>query len=196
MVVNPHSSTAVLFNQDGQSILEVVFVLPLLFLFVGLLYKINLAIQMGINNTQYARSQVYVLTANSPEYPRLSFRWSPSLFAAKDQDRMVLGVSDPKALELSNRTGDLLEPMPQTQKIARIGSEVKGSSERGEPALRNEIRVRSTSAICTQLNSVGGKEPITPGNLRSVGSKRWPFGFSSACQFAGYGNGLATDAEE
>ncbi len=61
-------------DSKGQSLLEVVIMLPFLFLLFGLLFRANMAIQMAINNQQFARSQVYVLTANSPEYPRLGFR--------------------------------------------------------------------------------------------------------------------------
>ena len=182
-------------NEEGQSVLEIVFILPVLFLFVALLYKVTMAIQMGIVNTQYARSQVYVLTANSPEFPRLQFRWSPSTFAAKEQDRMVLGVADPTSLQRQAKGAtSTLEPVPQVQKIARLGTEVKGSTDRGEVKLRNEIRVRNTSGICTQLNSVGGKTPMTPETIPSLQSKRWPFG-GSVCQYAGFG-GIAIEGGE
>ena len=103
-------------NQDGQSILEVVFVLPFLFLFVGLLFKLNLSLQASINNTQYARSQVYILTANSPEYPRLEFRtFIPESFVKNKQDRIVLGVADPEALTESVNNDKSMDPIPQIQ---------------------------------------------------------------------------------
>jgi hypothetical protein len=171
-------------NQKGQSILEVVFVLPFLFLFVGMLYKVNMAIQMALNNTQYARSQIYVLTANSPEYPRYEIRFNWNLFAQNQQDRMVLGVSDPKALASATANEDSIQPLPQSSKINRVGTTVKGSQERGEVELRNEIRVRNTSAICTQLNSTGPKRPWTSENIRELGSQRWPFR-QEVCQYNG-----------
>ncbi|MBS1959873.1 MAG: hypothetical protein JST80_10400 [Bdellovibrionales bacterium] len=172
-------------DNSGQSILEVVFILPFLFLFVGMLYKINMAIQMAINNTQYARSQIYVLTANSPEYPRYAFRFlEKDLFGMNNQDRMVLGVSDPKAISQAASNDSSIEPLPQTTKINRAGTTVKGSNERGEVNLRNEIRVRNTSAICTQLNSVGSKTPWSSSNVVGLKSKRWPFG-QTVCQYSG-----------
>ena len=84
-------------DAKGQSILEVVAVLPFLFILVGLMFKMNLGIQMAINNVQYARSQVFVLTANSPEYPRLQFRMkyagSSGKLSVRQHDLMLLGVS-------------------------------------------------------------------------------------------------------
>lgn len=159
-------------NQSGQSILEVVFVLPFLFLFVGLLFKLNLSIQTAINNQQFARSQVYVLTANSPEYPRLQFRQSATLFKAAKQDQMILGVADPSGITQANNNDGQIDPIPQIQKIGR-NKTVKGSDDRGDQAKRSDIRVRNTSALCTQINS-----------LPTGTSQRWPFG-QPVCQYSG-----------
>jgi hypothetical protein len=165
-----------LHSEKGQSILEVVLVLPFLFLFVGVLFKLNLGVQQAINNTQYARSQVYVLTANSPEYPRLQFtQYNKTTFAGAGQDMMVLGVSDPSALEDSTDNATLM-PVPQTQNIGR-NKNVKGSDERGEVAKRSNLRIRNTSAICTQLNKI-------PDGT----SDRWPFG-QAVCQYKGMDGG-------
>ena len=175
-------------GNQGQSILEVVFILPFLFLFVGLLFKVNLAIQMAINNTQYARSQIFVLTSNSPEYPRYQIRFLWKLFGQNNQDRMVLGVSDPKAIALASYSNGQIEPLPQTTKINRKGTTVKGSDDRGEVSLRNEIRVRNTAAICTQLNSVGSKAVWNSTSVTSLKSRRWPFG-QEVCQYSGKKDG-------
>jgi hypothetical protein len=162
-----------LHDEKGQSILEVIFILPLLFLFVGLLVKLNMAAQVAINNTQAARSQLYFLTSNQPEYPRLEFRfYIAKSFVAQGQDQMVLGIADPEGLDFENPT---IAPNPQTQKIGR-NSTSKGSEERGEKIkTRVEIRVRNTAAICTQLNSVGGKTAMTSDAIPTLGAQRWPF---------------------
>ncbi len=159
-------------NEKGQSILEVVFVLPFLFLFVGLLFKLNLSIQSAINNQQFARSQIYVLTANSPEYPRLSFRLSTTLFKAAKQDQMVLGVADPTGIAQASGNDTDIDPIPQIQKIGR-NSTVRGSDDRGDQAKRSDIRIRNTAALCTQIN-----------NVPTGTSERWPFK-QSVCQYAG-----------
>lgn len=175
-------------NQSGQSILEVVLLLPFLFLFVGLLFRLNLATQMAINNSQYARAQIYVLTANSPEYPRNEIRFNWNLFAQNQQDRMVLGVADPEALAAATANEDSIQPIPQSTKIGRLGTTVRGSEERGEVSSRTEVRVRNTAAICTQLNAVGPKRPWTAENILQLGSQRWPFR-QPVCQYNGRGAG-------
>lgn len=171
-------------NQKGQSLLEVLILIPFLFMFVGALYKINMAAQMSIVNTQYARSQIYVLAANSPEYPRLQFRLNQTMFAFNKQDRMILGVADPKALSTSTGMEGTIEPMPQIQKIGRTGTTVVGSTDSGEVSKRTDVRVRNTSAICTQLNAASNKMPMDETNIQSLASKRWPFGYS-VCQYEG-----------
>jgi len=113
-------------NEQGQGILEVVLVLPIMFSFVALLYKINMASQMAINNTQIARSAMFVLTGNSPEYPQLRLRFQTlggSYMATEGHSRLVLGVADPSAVQ--NTSSDVvneLQPIPQVQKIARTGT--------------------------------------------------------------------------
>ncbi len=171
-------------NEEGQSILEVVFMLPILFLFVSLLYRMNLAAHVAINNIQYARSQMFLLTGNSPEYPRLSFR--EGTFVPQQQDRMLLGVSDPSALTSSNFNGTEMEPIPQIQTIGRNNPTVKGSDERGEVANRTAIRVRNTTAICTQLNTADTKtkSPMDPDHITALQAQRWPFK-QKVCQYFG-----------
>ena len=172
-------------NEKGQSILEVVFMFPVLLLFVSLLYRMNMATLMSINNVQYARSQMLVLAANSPEYPRLEFR--ASLFVPRQQDRMLIGVSDPSALVSANNNNTDIEPIPQIQKVGRKNPTVKGSEARGEAANRTGIRVRNTTAICTQLNSTDSKNKVmlAPDGIKDLpGEARWPFG-QKVCQYPG-----------
>jgi hypothetical protein len=170
MVAN-HFST----SEDGQSILEVIIVLPFLFLFVGFLFKLNLAMQVSINNTQFSHSQVFVLTANSPEYPRLYFtQLKPgSSFKAAGQDMMVLGTADPTSLE-SSADPNSIDPVPQIQNVARNKSVKGGSEDSGEQPKRLDIRIRNTAAICTQLNNV------PTGTIQ-----RWPFKPGAVCAYKG-----------
>jgi len=174
-------------GKKGQSLLEVLILLPFLFMFVGLLYKVNMATQMAMVNSQYARSQIYVLTGNSPEYPRLQFRVNPTMFAGAQQDRMVLGVADPTAITSSNGQTGQIDPIPQIQQIGRNQMTVMGSNDSGElgnSGKRTALRVRDTMAICTQLNATPGKLPLNDVNIPSLGSQRWPFGMS-VCQYQG-----------
>jgi hypothetical protein len=175
-------------NERGQSILEVVFILPFLFLFVAFLFKISMAIQMAINNTQYSRAQLYVLAGNSPEYPRIEFRfYADGLFAQGQQDQMIIGVADPEGIDFSDPNGKI-EPNPQIQKIGRAQTTVKGSDERGEDVTkRTSIRVRTTASICTQLNAVAPKKPMVsegPNGIAALKAQRWPFK-EPVCQYKG-----------
>jgi hypothetical protein len=170
----------------GQSLLEVLMMLPFLFILFGVLFRSNMALQMAINNQQYARSQIYVLAANSPEYPRLGHRHvgagGGGRMAAAQIDLMVLGVSDPSALaEVAN--GDSMPPIPQSQRIARQGAP-GGSQDAGEPASRTTVRVRETSAICTQMNSAAKGNNFDSTGVTSLGSERWPFR-KPVCQYTG-----------
>lgn len=159
-------------NENGQSLLEVVIVLPFLFLFVAMLFKMNLALQSSINHTQFAHSQLFVLTGNSPEYPRLGFtQYGDRPFSKNGQDMMVLGVSDPSAVA-SSADESSLDPVPQIQNVTRNKS-ITGSQETGEVKKRADIRIRNTAAICTQLN-------VVPTGT----AMRWPFK-GPVCQYKG-----------
>jgi hypothetical protein len=168
-------------DAKGQSILEVVFLLPFLFLFVALLFKLNMAVQMAINNTQYARTQLFMLTNNSPEYPRLSFRSDGGRMTKTQSDLMVLTVADPSAIEGSS--GNELDPIPQIQSIGGVGTK-PGSEAGGETGLRTNIRVRDSAAICTQMNWFLAGKALDSHNVRAYASKRWPFG-KIACSYHG-----------
>jgi hypothetical protein len=168
-------------DAKGQSILEVIFMLPFLFIFVGLLFKLNMGIQMAINNAQYARAQVFMLTNNSSEYPRLAFRSSGALTKNED-DLLLLGVSDPSALSEAADGGDM-PAIPQTQKIGGSPNS-KGSSESGEVSSRTNIRVRDTAAICTQMNSVSKGKAMDSYQITGLKNQRWPFR-KTVCQYNG-----------
>jgi len=173
-------------DAKGQGLLEVMIVLPLLFMMVILLFRFNMAVQMAINNVQYARSQLYVLAANSPEYPRLGLRHeiggSPkSAFFGRSIDMMVLGVADPQAID--EESADNLPPIPQLQRIGK--KDLPGvSSDPGEGHLRAEVNVRETSAICTQMNGVSPNTRFDSSGVQVLVSKRWPFG-KLPCQYEG-----------
>jgi hypothetical protein len=171
-------------DAKGQSILEIVVVLPFLFILVGMLFRLNMGLQMAINNVQFSRSQLYVLAANSPEYPRLSFRHklpgTGRVFADREQDMMVLGVSDPSALASDTEDGSM-PAIPQKQKITRAGV-AGGSDDAGEVDKRTNVRVRETSAICTQMNSVNKGVNFDSFGVTALKGKRWPFG-KLVCQY-------------
>jgi hypothetical protein len=166
-------------DAKGQSILEVILFLPFLFLLVGLLVKMNTGIQMAINNSRYARAQLFVLMNNSAEYPRIQLR--NNRLVKNAHDMLVVGVSDPQAIEEAASDGDM-PAIPQVQRI--VDKRAVGSNERGEVRTRTEVRIRGTAAICTQSNSVGKGVPMNSVNITRLVNKRWPFG-NLACQYDG-----------
>ncbi len=170
-------------DAKGQSLLEVVIILPFLFTLVILLFRFNMAIQMAINNVQFARSQVYVLAGNSPEYPRLQFRTEGYTFYKRRTDLMVLGVADPKAIDEATNNDSEMPPIPQIQKIGKTNLP-GATTTRGEGMPRSEVRVRGTSAICTQTNGIAGSKPYNSRYIPSLGTRRWPFG-TLPCQYEG-----------
>ncbi len=164
---------------EGQSILEVILFLPFLFILVGLLIRMNTGIQMAINNARYARAQLFVLTNNSPEYPRLQLR--KSRLVKNAHDMLVVGVSDPLAIEEAASDGDM-PAIPQIQSIGNKKS--RGSNERGEVRSRTDVRIRGTAAICTQSNSVTKGTAMDSLQVTALANQRWPFR-KMACQYDG-----------
>src|SRR5690606_10882360 len=77
-------------DESGQSVLELLFMLPILVGMAVLLIRINMAIQVSINNQKYARAQTLYLTFNNSVYP------VRDLFggAAPPFNRMEVGISE------------------------------------------------------------------------------------------------------
>jgi hypothetical protein len=121
-----------------------------------------------------------MLTANSPEYPRLEFRhYNKNIFQEADQELMLLGVADPSAIS----EGSNIDPIPQIDRISRAGG-IKGSDEAGEVSRRTDVRIRETTAICTQMNGVSRKFPYSADRVRGLKSETWPFK-KLVCQYSG-----------
>ena len=170
-------------DAKGQGLLEAVIVLPFMFTLVILLFRFNMGIQMAINNVQYARSQLYLIAGNSPEYPRLLFRTEGANFYKNRIDMMLLGVADPTAIEEAANGGDM-PAIPQSQRVGKKGLP-GATSDPGEGKLRSEIQIRETSAICTQLNGVNENLPYDSYGVVSLKPQlRWPFG-KIPCQYQG-----------
>jgi hypothetical protein len=143
-------------NQDnkGQSIIEFIFMLPLLIGLSTLLVKINTAIQISIVNQQYARAAVFRLTENSPNYPAL-YRSGGVTTGVPDGPRvrlieqgsnqMVVGVSDNPA----GGSGDY-SPIATQQMIARKPSLTTHNAPQDESATTmGWVRIRNSVTLCT-----------------------------------------------
>ena len=136
-------------NNAGQSIIEFIFMLPLLVGMSALLVKLNTAIQMGIVNQQYARYQALRLTFNSPFYPAIvqGGGAGPRIRLIKQQEnQMVVGVSN----NADSGSGDY-SPIATQQMIIRKPSLFHPNAPQDESATTmGWVRIRNSVTLCTQ----------------------------------------------
>lgn len=148
------AESTLLQNEEGQSVLEFVLMLPVLLGLTAVVYRVNAAIQMSIVNQQYSRAQALFLAFNSPVYPELRFRMD---LQRKGYNQMVLGVSDnpaPKNEDQYNPEATVWDIAPRTP---------GGSNEpQAEPDLRTKVRIRNTVHLCTQSDVVGAGSQFKP----------------------------------
>lgn len=147
-------------DESGQSILEFIFMLPLMVGMAVILLRIATTIQISIVNQKYARSQALWLTFNSPFFPNVNLIKDD--FYPKRYNKMVIGVSGEIVPE-----GESKPPTAATYKIARTRrtEKIGSRADQEEPSERIEVRVRNTVSICTQANfylAGSGEIPTLP----------------------------------
>jgi hypothetical protein len=155
-------------NDEGQSVLEFLLMLPMMVGLVVILVRINTAIQISIVDQQYARAQTLTLAYNNPVFPLLRLR-EPHLTAI-GYNQMVLGVSDNPA----NNDEGHYTPKAATFYIARTKGKPSGEDQ-AQPNERALVRIRNTVTLCTQPNVMakgGGPAPIL--ELKNAGSEASP----------------------
>lgn len=140
-------------NDEGQSVIEFVLMLPMLLGLVVTLIRINTAIQISIVNQQYARAQILYLTFNSPFYPQISYQEKQ---ANEGSNQMVVGVSENTA---DAQTGDYT-PEASIQMITRSKRVNAPDTPGEEPDTRAKVRIRDTVTLCTRDYSLGGNQPV------------------------------------
>lgn len=162
-------------DEKGQSVIEFVFMLPILVGLIVVMVRTNTVIQMSIVNQKYARAQALWLTFNSPYYPRLSFRKPKDTcgdFDSNDQfirygfNRMVIGMAD-QPVEDTGGKADAV-----TQYVARDNAQsgAEGPSQ-SEPLDRAKVRVRTTVALCTQTNAIVTSQGLCAVTANNIGEK-------------------------
>lgn len=155
-------------GEEGQSVVEFVFMLPMLLGITTLLVHINTAIQISIVNQQYARIQTLRLTFNSPFYPAL--RRSDESYSGQPVGprtllngayQMVVGVAD-NLLE-----GGDAHPVATQQLIVRKPSLTRQNAPQDENATTmGWVRIRNSVTLCTQrlnMNPDGTVVPLREG---------------------------------
>ncbi|MBC7691387.1 MAG: hypothetical protein H7222_06420 [Methylotenera sp.] len=150
-------------DESGQSLLEFLIMLPMMLGLVLILVRVNSAVQVSIVNQQYARSTAHWLAFNSSTYP--SRKTIEADFLPFNASQLVVGVSE-------NRLGidddGAPQPVASTQQVTRGRKPANDDSDRENLKERALVRVRTTVALCTQVNSIdigGRKVPMIGNNL-------------------------------
>lgn len=145
-------------GESGQSLLEFLFMLPVMVGLIIIMVRVNSAIQISIVNQKYSRAQALFLTYSSAYYPRRQL--VADNFIASGYNRMVIGVADKPISETDNRAE------ASTQIVVRDRAGVAGDGPSGqEPAERAVVRVRTTVALCTQTVALGPGIAATAENI-------------------------------
>jgi len=150
-------------NEEGQSVLEFLLMLPVMLGLVMLMLRVNSAIQVSIVDQQYARAQALFLTFGNPIFPQISQRWLN--LDQKGYNQITMGVSD----NLTASSGGTYVPEATTQNIARNRkvAAMGDDSPQTEPnpdqgGLRAFVRVRNTVTLCTQISVISQNGVPTP----------------------------------
>jgi hypothetical protein len=158
-------------EEQGQSVLEFLLMLPMMIGLVVIMSRVNTAIQASIVDQQYARMQTTWLTFNSPIYPKLSLQVSQ--LNAKNYNQMMIGVSD------NAISGDNSTPVASTTMITRTPAQANGASNQPqtEPPTRALVRIRNTVTLCTQPNVLSGAPvlPVAVTNTASIATGAYNF---------------------
>lgn len=158
-------------NENGQSMIEFIIMLPVLLGVTLFLIKVNTAIQMSIVNQQYSRAQTLYLASNHSEYPALRFREgneAGNTMLELGIDQMILGISDNIA-ESSEQLGEY-EPEASVQSLVRPGKPIGNDDPGSEPESRGRVRIRNTVALCTQTNSYEVNGNVVPARQIAPGA--------------------------
>jgi len=148
-------------SNGGQSLIEFVFMLPVMFGMIFILIRVNSAIQVSIVNQKYSRQRLLELVGNSPHYPDVGQRLTEMV--TNGINRMVVGVSE----ELIPDKAVDFTPSATTQVITakKDSSGTASDAAQEEPDFRAKVRIRNTVELCTPTLSgrslQGGLAPLS-----------------------------------
>ena len=137
--------------------------LPLVVAFSLLTLKVNTLIQISIVGQKALRQAALYYLYNHPEYPR---RRNKEYIEDNQSNLFILGVS-----ENSFYGTETEPPVAVTYNIARAGGPQGSNFSQEEPRYRNNIRVRTTLALCTMNNFVGSQGRSAPTFAMNTHSK-------------------------
>jgi hypothetical protein len=140
-------------DDEGQSVLEFLLILPLLIAVLTLIIRTNTVIQMSIVDQKYARAQTLTIAGNAAEYPLRA--GIVSYLGKNGMNQLIVGVSE-HHLESGSDGGGGQSATASTYYIGRRPA-MQEDTEAGEVDHRLTIRVRNTVTLCLPTISVGGK---------------------------------------
>lgn len=147
-------------DERGQSVLEFLLVLPLLFGITSLLVRVNTVIQMSIVDQKYARQQLLFVSGNGADYPRRAGMVNDMMYAYPG-NVLTVGVSENYTPENDPAHRTLASTYSISRKSDPPGAD---NSDQMEVQKRSNIRVRNTVSICIPLVSFGGRPALSPGD--------------------------------
>jgi hypothetical protein len=145
-------------NESGQSLIEVVLIVPFMMALVLGLIRAATIVQMAIVNQKYARAQALFITYNSPVYPRAEF--TESWYVPRGLSQMVVGVqdqvigdgSDDAVREENQQRASVYPITPKGAKAYELN--IDDGSVQEEPSRRDLVRIRNTISLCTPLFAI------------------------------------------
>jgi hypothetical protein len=146
------------FNEEGQSILELLFILPLMLALAFLLIRVNSAIQEGIVDQQYARGQTLFLSGNGDNYPQ---RAGIITDLTQNQFNQInLGVSE-NPVNIDDE-GSALVSASTFPILANTNAAPQDNEPQVEPVQRVNVRIRNTVTLCLPELVLPGGTPVLP----------------------------------
>lgn len=134
-------------QEEGQSLIEFIMIIPLLMAFVWYIVHINLAINKSIVGQKHARSQLFLKMYNHRSGPVLSD------FGNTDRSHFYIGVSGEVIQSAANPIAPVeslgLGPSPKKNPEANDG---EGEAPLG--TFRQRVRIRTAFGICTHRKQV------------------------------------------
>lgn len=133
-------------SRSGQSVLEFLFMLPIVLAIVMIMVRMNTAIQMSIVNQQYTRARLLFLSFNSAVYPEIKYQQDQ---IGKQMNQMVGGISENSGV--GGDSGISYSPAASTQLVTRSKIVTGPNEPQTEPKTRALVRIRNTATLCTPI---------------------------------------------
>jgi competence protein ComGC len=141
-------------DDEGQSVLELLLVLPLLMAILMMIIRVNTVIQMSIVDQKYARAQTLYIAGNAAEYPLRAHIVDE--LGRSGMNQLVVGVSEDPPSDADGESDGATAA--SSYYIGRRPGGMGEMTDAGDDITRRtNIRVRNTVTICLPPISIAGK---------------------------------------